>query len=462
MYFDFYQLRKAPFNLTPDPEFLFLSPSHQQAFGAILYGISERKGLVVVTGEVGLGKTTLLRAALEQVDTQRLKVISVFHTNVSFTSLVKLLARELRVDFFPDDLEETIIRLKAVLGEEDAQGRTVVLIIDEAQNLPMRTLLELRLFLNIETETAKLLQIVLVGQPELMHKLDLPELRALKQCVAIRETLSPMTAPESVEYIEHRLAKVALDQEPIFTPKALQHIVAHAGGVPRLLNILCDNVLISGFADQERPISAKLAKEVLADLEKNPEAEGSPVSLRRGRFFVLQSKQFRWGLAGAFLVLLVGGVYWNLDFDAIKKSVEQLFGTVPQRVLSQERDKEDLSDQIPTPKRVEEPSVAPHGEEQGFQVLPQVWLETLPVQSPAKSEQEQSSTQAPTSLTRTAPTPAPSNFSQAAKALPSTAPSPTETNTAVAASRTFPVIRVVKVWRFAESNDCERLWEIVQ
>ena len=170
MYLDFYQLSKSPFNLTPDPEFLFLSPSHQQALSAILYGIWERKGLIVVTGEVGLGKTTLLRAALEHVNAcqgeeQRLTIISTFQANVSLMRLLALLARELQVPSKPDDPDGTVSLLIKALEEKEAQGSTVVLIIDEAQELPLETLRQLRLFLNLETNTAKLLQVVLVGQP---------------------------------------------------------------------------------------------------------------------------------------------------------------------------------------------------------------------------------------------------------------------------------------------------------
>lgn len=317
MYMDFYRLKKAPFALTPDPEFLFLSPSHQQAFGAILYGILERKGLVVVTGEVGLGKTTLLRSALEQVDTQQLKIVATLQANISFAALVELLARELQVSCPSDDLNEAILHLNKALTDSNSSGAAVVLIIDEAQDLPVDTLRQLRLFLNLETNTAKLLQVVLVGQPELTLKLASPQLRALRQCVAIQETLSPMTAEESVAYIEHRLAKVALDQEPIFTPGALRRIVAHAQGVPRLLNILCDNVLVAGYADQERPISAALTREVIIGLAGTSKRETS----------VLQRKPATLvgGLIGALVILLGGAWYWRLGHFPTWQDLSQQF-----------------------------------------------------------------------------------------------------------------------------------------
>ncbi|MBI3301859.1 MAG: AAA family ATPase [Deltaproteobacteria bacterium] len=301
MYLNFYQLRKAPFNITPDPEFLFFSPSHQQVLETIQYGLAERKGFMVVTSEVGLGKTTLVRFALERADLQRLKVIFTFHAHVSFTGLLETLARELHIDCHTEDLGTTLQRLQEVLTAEGAQGRTVVLIIDEAQNLPVETLRHLRLLANLETATKKLLQIVLVGQPELAQKLDLPELQPLKQCIAIRSTLSPLTPQESLAYIQHRLTKVTLGQTPTFTTGALKQIVAHAQGAPRLLNILCDNALIAGFAAQQKPVSASLVREVIADFEGNVETKGAS-SLARPRL--------AWAL-GLVLIGLLGFVSYR-------------------------------------------------------------------------------------------------------------------------------------------------------
>lgn len=345
MYVDFYRLRKAPFALTPDPEFLFLSPSHQQAFGAILYGILERKGLVVVTGEVGLGKTTLLRSALEQVDTQQLKIVSTLQANISFATLVELLARELQVSYSSDDLNEAILHLNKALTDSNTAGVAVVLIIDEAQDLPVDTLRQLRLFLNLETNTAKLLQVVLVGQPELMLKLASPQLRALRQCVAIQETLSPMTAEESVAYIEHRLAKVALDQEPIFTPGALRRIVAHAQGVPRLLNILCDNVLVAGYADQERPISAALTREVLMGLAGTSKRETS----------VLQRKPATLvgGLISVLVILLGGALYWRLGYFPTWQDLRRQFALPFASSASEPQDIKTKSMPLSSPATIE-------------------------------------------------------------------------------------------------------------
>jgi general secretion pathway protein A len=265
MYLDFYQLKKAPFHITPDPDFLFLSPSHKAALGSIIYGIEERQGFVAITGEVGLGKTTILRSYLERIDQHQLKTIYVFNANISFRSLLKTIFREFSLDFESDDLFEMVNRLHQVLIEEYKQGRNVALIIDEAQNMPVETLENLRMLSNLETSTQKLVQIVLIGQPEFDHTLNLNELRQLKQRVVIRSTIAPLTDEESMAYIEHRLAKVAMTQAPLFTRGALKLIAQQAKGTPRVLNILCTNALIAGFGYRQKPIAVGTVREVIGE-----------------------------------------------------------------------------------------------------------------------------------------------------------------------------------------------------
>ncbi|RMF83474.1 MAG: peptidoglycan-binding protein, partial [Nitrospinota bacterium] len=270
MYLHFYHFRKSPFHITPDPEFLFLSPSHKEALGTIIYGIEERKGFVAIIGEVGLGKTTILRSYLEKVDPQKVRVIYILNPNVSFADLVRIIYQELGLQVESEDLLEQITRLYHVLIEEYKAGRNVVLVIDEAQNMPVETLENLRMLSNLETATDKLIQIVLVGQPELEEKLNRHELRQLRQRIAIRATIVPLTQAESMAYIQHRLALVSMRRGPIFTKGALKLIVKQAKGVPRTLNILCDNALIAGFGYQQKPITTKIAKEVIADFEQKP------------------------------------------------------------------------------------------------------------------------------------------------------------------------------------------------
>ena len=265
MYLDFYHLKKAPFHITPDPEFLFLSPSHKAALGALVYGIEERQGFVALLGEVGLGKTTILRSYLERVDQSQLKAIYIFNSNVPFSDLLKTLCREFGIEVLTEDVADTVNRLHQVLIEEYRQGRNVALIVDEAQHMPIETLEHLRMLSNLETSTQKLIQIVLVGQPEFDAKLNDHALRQLKQRLVIRGTIAPLTDEESRDYIIYRLAKVVTLDEPIFAKGALREIIKHAKGTPRVINVLCTNALIQGFGYGKRRISTKLIKEVIAD-----------------------------------------------------------------------------------------------------------------------------------------------------------------------------------------------------
>jgi general secretion pathway protein A len=270
MYLDFYHLKKAPFHITPDPEFLFLSPSHKAALGALVYGIEERQGFVALIGEVGLGKTTILRSYLERVDQSQLKPVYIFNSNVSFSELLQTLCREFGIAETTEDVAETVNRLHQVLIKEYKQGRNVALIVDEAQHMPIETLEHLRMLSNLETSTQKLIQIVLVGQPEFDVKLEDYALRQLKQRLAIRGTISPLTDEESRDYIIYRLAKVVTVDEPIFTRGALREIVKQAKGTPRVINILCTNALIHGFGYNKRRISTKIVREAVAEYTGKP------------------------------------------------------------------------------------------------------------------------------------------------------------------------------------------------
>jgi general secretion pathway protein A len=265
MYLDFYHLKKAPFHITPDPEFLFLSPSHKAALGALVYGIEERQGFVALIGEAGLGKTTILRSYLERVDQSQLRPIYIFNSNVSFSDLLKTLCREFGIEMLEEDIADTVNRLHQVLIEVYKQGRNVALIVDEAQHMPIETLEHLRMLSNLETSTQKLIQIVLVGQPEFDAKLNNHALRQLKQRLVIRGTISPLTDKESQDYIIYRLAKVVTVDEPIFTKGALRKIIKHAKGTPRVINVLCTNALLQGFGYRKQRISTKIIKEVIAD-----------------------------------------------------------------------------------------------------------------------------------------------------------------------------------------------------
>ncbi|MBE7558917.1 AAA family ATPase [bacterium] len=275
MYLSFYNLRKEPFHITPDPAFLYLSRGHKEALGAVIYGTEQRKGFVAITGEVGTGKTTVVRAYLERIDRTRVRPIYIFNANLSFKELLSTILMELGVEAGSDNVHAMVHRLHEVLIEEFRADHNVVLIIDEAQNMPIKTLENLRMLSNLETTQDKLLQIVLVGQPELEAKLNLPELRQLRQRIAFRAKIAPLSARDSYEYINFRLEKVVLSREPLFTKTALRRIVDYAQGSPRVINILCDNALIAGFGSQTKPVTAQIVKEVIADYEGRSAHRGS-------------------------------------------------------------------------------------------------------------------------------------------------------------------------------------------
>ena len=266
MYQEFFGLNRTPFHITPDPDFLFLSRSHEEALASIIYGVDERKGFVVVLGDVGLGKTTILRYYLEELAPKDLTTAYVFNPDVSLKALLDTLFRELGIGNKPDSVPDMVDQLHGMFLDEYQLGRNVVLIVDEAQNMPVETLEGLRLLSNLESSTDKLIQIVLVGQPEFAARLELPELRQLRQRIAVRSTLVPFTERESLAYIEHRLNKAGGTSASAFTPGALREVVEHAKGVPRVINILCDNALVNGLGYQKRACHRQIVREAILDL----------------------------------------------------------------------------------------------------------------------------------------------------------------------------------------------------
>ena len=321
MYQDYYRLKKEPFHITPDPEFLFLSPSHKQALGSIVYGVRKRKGFVVITGEVGVGKTTIVRSYLERAAKEKTKIIYIFNANVSFGNLLKTIYKELGLDARTDDTVEMLDGLYQVLMEEYKQGNSVLLIVDEAQNMPIETLEDIRMLSNLETSKTKLLQIVLTGQPEFEKMLNLHELRQLKQRIAIHSIILPFTAKDSLAYIKHRLAKVTLYPDaPVFTKGAMKMIVREANGIPRIINILCDNALITGFGYKKKPVNTKIVKEIVADFKKD---EGPSL---------WESSVWRWVSASFAMVILMVVLFllasdrWNLfskaEHPTLSRTVE--------------------------------------------------------------------------------------------------------------------------------------------
>lgn len=312
MYLNFYGLHKEPFNLTPDPEFFFLGAENQQALASLIYGIEKRKGCLVITGEVGVGKTTMVRSYLEESRDSGLKVVYVFNSNQSFPVLVRFIYQELGLTVESEDLSELVNGLHLALIEAYRQGINVALVIDEAQNMPVETLENLRMLSNLETVKDKLIQIVLVGQPELTKILERDELRAFKQRIFIRLAMGPLGFEECEAYVKHRLIKAGGGERPVFTRKALYRIIEEARGIPRILNILCDNALITGFGYGKNPVNLGVALEIIKDFRGREPAEFKKPSRR---------PLLGYGLALAVLLLLVGLFFFreNLPFFGQKE-----------------------------------------------------------------------------------------------------------------------------------------------
>jgi general secretion pathway protein A len=260
-------LTQEPFNITPDPAFLYLSASHREALAQLSYGINARKGFLVLTGEVGTGKTTLIQALLNDVNPTT-ETAMIFGTITSPMDLLRYVCEEFGlVDPKQPrhEMHDYLVLLNEFLLEKYRKKNNCALIIDEAQNLAVNVLESIRLLSNFETPKDKLLQIVLVGQPELAARLNAPEMRQLKQRVTLRHQLRPLSLNECREYISNRI-RFAGGEATIFSADALECIFAYAGGVPRLINVLCDNAMLTGYALGAREIDCAIIKEVAADL----------------------------------------------------------------------------------------------------------------------------------------------------------------------------------------------------
>jgi general secretion pathway protein A len=310
VYLAYYGLQREPFHTTPDPSFLFLSPSHKEALGAIIYGVEKRKGFIAIIGEVGTGKTSILRAYLERKAPQKQKTIYIFNPVLSFHELLIAIFRGLELVPRHDDVPEMVNQLHEALVAEFQAGGTVVLAIDEAQNMPVETLENLRMLSNLETSTDKLIQIILLGQPELDSLLKQSSLRQFRQRIALWATICPLTEEESRAYIEHRIARASTtgtsllfnkseDTTSLFTKSALNLIARQAQGIPRRINILCDNALITGFGRQCKPIPASVAKEIIRDF-----------GVKEGFLF---PSYLKWASGLAVIIIFIMGVIFFFD-----------------------------------------------------------------------------------------------------------------------------------------------------
>jgi type II secretory pathway predicted ATPase ExeA len=280
LYRTHFGLREAPFNITPDPSFLYLSASHREGLAQLSYGIRARKGFVVLTGEVGTGKTTLIHALLNDLNGSTQTAL-IFSTIVSPADLLRSVCEEFGLVEPKRPLKEIhdyLVSLNEFLLESYRKGENCALIIDEAQNLSAEVLESIRLLSNFETSKDKLLQILLVGQPELAVRLNSPELRQLKQRVMLRHHLRALSLQECCEYVSNRM-KVAGGDKSIFTPNALESIHSYSGGIPRIVNVLCDNALLTGYALGRKEIDTGIIREAAEDLNitVNTEARLRPI-----------------------------------------------------------------------------------------------------------------------------------------------------------------------------------------
>jgi general secretion pathway protein A len=264
MYHYFYGLCESPFALTPDPKYLFLSPSHKDALAAMIYGVHERKGFILILGEVGTGKTTLVRHILGQSG-MNMKIAFIFTPVASFEELLQMVLQDLEVPCQSQQRLAMINALSDFLLQELVAERYVVLIIDEAQYLCPAILEDLRMFSNVETAHNKLLQIILVGQPELGEKLGHPDLRQLRQRIGLVAKLHPLTVQETRHYIAHRLKGAGYAGGELFTSRAQATIYRASQGIPRLINVICDKALVLGYGADAKQITDRIVKEVVKD-----------------------------------------------------------------------------------------------------------------------------------------------------------------------------------------------------
>lgn len=271
MYLEYYGLKEPPFDITPNPRFLYFSAKHREALNHLLYGIRERKGFVQLTGEIGAGKTTLCRAMLEQLG-DRFATALILNPVLDADQLMKAIAMEFGLNVKGMDRLEAVAALNEFLLGQVEQGRDAVLIIDEAQDLTNALLEQVRLLSNLETDDRKLLQIVLMGQPELRGRLDDPSLRQLRQRISVRYHLRPLRRGELNQYIHHRLQVSGAQGAPYFTAAAIWRVYRYTQGIPRLINTLCDKCLLAAYVQERDEIDYRLVGLAIRELEGDIDA----------------------------------------------------------------------------------------------------------------------------------------------------------------------------------------------
>lgn len=321
MYLRFYGLKEKPFNPTPDPRFLYLTAAHREALAQLEYGVKERRGFMVLIGEVGTGKTTLLRTLLDRLDSTT-ETAFVFNSMMSFDQILAYIVEDFGIVGAKDSHAHRLVALNHFLIERVRRGLNTVLIIDEAQNLDTASLEQVRLLSNFETTNEKLLQILLVGQPELKTKLALPELQQLKQRVGVRCQIPPLTIEETRAYIRTRLRIAGARDLGLFTEPAIDRLWAYSGGIPRLINTVCDHSLLFGYADQKRRIDQRVVNRAIEYLEEGTRVQTPAASMSR--------VVFRWSMGALILTVVTSLAALALRASAgplrLVDSVRQLLG----------------------------------------------------------------------------------------------------------------------------------------
>jgi len=285
MYKQFFGLTRNPFEISPDPFFYHPTPRHNEALANLHYGVGRRKGFIVITGEVGTGKTLLVRCLLSELRKNNIAFAYVFNPLLPTVEFFQYIMADFGLPYSGRSKAEMLLDLNRYLIQRHARGLITALVVDEAQALPRQLLEEIRLLTNLETSQQKLLQIVLMGQPELEVVLDSAELRQLKQRIALRCQLQPLDSGQTRSYILSRLERAgAASQPPVFSGEALDRIYEYSRGIPRIVNTLCENSLVSAFARELRPVSAEIITEVAADFRLTapslPEETALPAAAR--------------------------------------------------------------------------------------------------------------------------------------------------------------------------------------
>src|ERR1700729_3160890 len=266
MYKAFFGFTENPFNMSPGPSFLFRSVQHEEALANLIYGVQSRKGFVVLTGEVGTGKTTMLECLRDFLGSQQMTYASLFNSRLTVQQFFEMVAYDFGLRCTRTSKTEVLFALNEMILERANLGRTTVLIVDEAHNLDWDVLEEIRLLGNLENRNGKLLQIILAGQPELDRKLDAPNLRQLKQRIVLRCNLQPFTLRDAVEYMESRLEIAGLPEQAIFSEEMMAEIHLRSQGIPRVINAICDNLLLTAFAQELKVCNVEMLDEVCKDM----------------------------------------------------------------------------------------------------------------------------------------------------------------------------------------------------